>query len=155
MSLSASIHFDSIWAALSEQFGLGLNSIHGPDHWKRVESNGIRLATATEGADLLVVKLFAVFHDSQRINEYTDPDHGPAAERLVRTKQGDWFTLNTDQLELLCLACRKHTDGEVTADPTIGCCWDADRLDLPRVGMTPHRDYMSTAVGKTLASIQR
>ena len=28
------------------------------------------------GANLAVIELFALFHDSQRHNEHTDPDHG-------------------------------------------------------------------------------
>jgi hypothetical protein len=32
--------------------------------------------------------------------------------------------------------------------PTIGVCWDADRLDLPRVGTRPTSDRMSTPYGK-------
>lgn len=148
-------NFQVIWQEVIDQFRLGPDSMHGPAHWKRVESFGIRLAQATAGADLLVVRLFAVFHDSKRINEFTDPDHGPEAEEFVRRKQGDWFSLPQAQLETLCLACRDHADGFVSSDPTIGCCWDADRLDLPRVGIPPHRDLMSTWTGKSLAAIQR
>ena len=29
---------------------------------------------------------------------------------------------------------------------TVGCCWDADRLDLPRVGVAPTAEFMSTPV---------
>ncbi len=149
------IPFDAIWTALTDRFRLGPDSLHGPDHWQRVEQNGLRLARATEGSDLVVVRLFAVFHDSRRLNEGFDPDHGPAAAKSVRKRQGDWFTLTEWQLETLCLACRDHAEGLVSDDPTIGCCWDADRLDLPRVGIPSHRDLMSTAVGKSLATIQR
>ena len=38
----------------------------------------------------------------------------------------------------------EHTDGTISDDPTIGCCWDADRLDLPRVGMQPDPALLST-----------
>ncbi len=155
MTETSHIPYDAIWASLTSRFRLGEDSLHGPDHWRRVEQFGIRLATATEGADLDVVRLFAVFHDSRRQNEFTDPDHGPLAAQSVRKRQGDWFTLSEWQLETLCHACHDHADGHVSGDPTIGCCWDADRLDLPRVGIPPHRDLMSTELGKTLAAIQR
>lgn len=148
-------NLDEIWQAVTARFRLGPDSMHGPTHWRRVEKFGIRLAQATEGADLLVVRLFAVFHDSRRINEFKDPDHGPEAEKFVLRKQGDWFTLTETQLNALCLACRDHAEGYVSTNPTIGCCWDADRLDLPRVGIPPHRDLMSTPTGKALAAIQR
>ena len=35
--------------------------------------------------------------------------------------------------------------GEVSADPTIGCCWDADRLELARFGRHPIARFLSTA----------
>ena len=33
----------------------------------------------------------------------------------------------------------------MTSDPTVGACWDADRLDLPRVWITPDPALLSTA----------
>ena len=35
--------------------------------------------------------------------------------------------------------------------PTIGTCWDADRLDLGRVGIVPQPKFMSTAFAKEVA----
>ncbi|MCA9055199.1 MAG: hypothetical protein KDA75_15270 [Planctomycetaceae bacterium] len=144
--------FKFLWNQLTDQFRLGPKSVHGPDHWRRVEANGIRLAQSTSGADLLVVRLFAVFHDAERWDDGSDLDHGPRAARLVQRVHRDWFEVSANQLELLTVACRDHTEGDTAADPTIGCCWDADRLDLPRVGIMPHRDFMSTALGQRLAS---
>lgn len=145
------VNFGFLWEELTARFRLGEGSLHGPDHWARVEKHGVRLAAATEGADLLVVRLFAVFHDSERMNESIDPDHGHRAARLVKQRHGEWFRVSAPQLSLLRAACRYHADGDVSDDPTIGCCWDADRLDLPRVGIEPHRDFMSTETGKNLA----
>ena len=51
-------------------------------------------------------------------------------------------------MELLEEACRAHTGGGVTADATIGVCWDADRLTLGRVGITPKARYFSTDAGR-------
>ena len=142
--------FDPLWSRLLEQFQLGPYTHHGPDHWRRVESNGIMLADSN-GADLLVVKLFAVFHDSRRLNESLDPGHGGRAAALASKMHGDLFQLESDQLELLLFACRHHHEGMNSAEPTIGACWDADRLDLPRVGIRPNPEFMSTAKGKELA----
>ena len=45
-----------------------------------------------------------------------------------------------------------HTSqAEPTGNPTIDCCIDADRLDLPRVGITPDPERMLTEAGKLLA----
>jgi hypothetical protein len=42
-----------------------------------------------------------------------------------------------------------HTDGHITDDPLVGACWDADRLDLPRVGIAPDPRYLSTQAGRS------
>ncbi len=36
-----------------------------------------------------------------------------------------------------------HSVGEVLTNPTIQSCWDADRLDLGRVGMIPSPKFLS------------
>ena len=54
-------------------------------------------------------------------------------------------------MELLAEACRDHTSGPHHGDPTIGTCWDADRLDLGRVGIIPQEEFMSTQLGKRIA----
>jgi uncharacterized protein len=53
--------------------------------------------------------------------------------------------------DALVYACTWHTDGEFADNPTIGTCWDADRLDLGRVSMIPSSEYMSTPFGKEVA----
>jgi uncharacterized protein len=121
--------------------------LHGLAHWERVGLNGLDLAAETDGADADVALLFALFHDSMRLNDGHDPEHGQRGGALARGLR-KLLPLNDDQLSLLHEACAGHTDGMVSADPTIGVCWDADRLDLPRVGITPAAALMSTAAGK-------
>jgi hypothetical protein len=41
--------------------------------------------------------------------------------------------------------------GQLSDDPTIGTCWDADRLDLVRVGTQSEPSYMSTEFGSEIA----
>jgi uncharacterized protein len=42
---------------------------------------------------------------------------------------------------------------ETATDPTVGCCFDADRLDLARCGITPNPELLSTeAVRELLAA---
>jgi uncharacterized protein len=41
-------------------------------------------------------------------------------------------------------ACARHELGEVTDHPTIGCCWDADRLELSRLDRRPKARLLST-----------
>jgi len=61
------------------------------------------------------------------------------------------FHLDDARLTVLREACILHDRGKVSADATTGVCWDADRLDLPRVGIAPAPRLMSTAEGKRRA----
>ena len=130
-----------------EIFTLGPYSIHGPDHWQRVEDVGLELARKS-GADQTVVRLFAILHDSCRRNDGGDYHHGPRAADMLGSLVPDLFTLDSDRLALLEHAIRNHPKGRTSVEPTIGTCWDADRLDLGRVGMRPHERYMSTKAGR-------
>jgi hypothetical protein len=66
-------------------FKCGANSIHGPSHWERVDAFGLDIAKAS-GADLIVVRLFALLHDSCRQDDGADLDHAPRpAEMLDRS----------------------------------------------------------------------
>jgi uncharacterized protein len=47
-------------------------------------------------------------------------------------------------MERLEFACQEHTNGGVSSDPTIGVCWDADRLNLGRVEIRPDPRWLST-----------
>ena len=144
------LDFDGLWKRVAEQFHAPWYSVHGPDHWRRVERNGLLLATRT-GADREVVRLFALFHDSRRENEGWDREHGARAAVFAGQLRGVAYQFADERFELLRYACEWHTDGEPHDDPTIGTCWDADRLDLGRVGIIPEAKYMSTAFGKEIA----
>jgi uncharacterized protein len=110
----------------------------------RVRRNGLLLAPLT-GANKCVVELFAVLHDSCRHNDYHDPEHGPRAAELAY----DFYLegripCGLEELNLLTKACEGHTHGDTHTDPTIATCWDADRLDLHRVGITPDPKRLCT-----------
>lgn len=126
---------------------LGHDGFHGKDHWLRVLHNAREIAIET-GANLRVVELFAVLHDSQRQNENHDPDHGNRAAAYAAELRGKWFELTDDEMKLLQEACRYHSDGFVEAHPTVQACWDSDRLDLGRVGVRPDPRYLCTSYAK-------
>jgi uncharacterized protein len=108
-----------------------------------VLENGLRIAEAN-GADTEVVTLFALFHDSRRVNDFHDPGHGLRGARLAESLRGSLVHLDNRRFRLLYEACRLHTDGLTEGDPTVLACWDADRLDLGRVGTTPSPVYLGT-----------
>jgi len=136
-----------------EEYTLPWDGFHGIAHWARVLENGLRLVEET-GAQIEVVQLFAVLHDCQRLNEGDDPDHGPRAAELSRELRGVVFRLPDREFRLLHRACAGHTHERTHPDVTIQTCWDADRLDLGRVGMTPDPRYLSTDVARRPETIQ-
>ncbi len=136
-----------------EDYPLPWNGYHGIAHWARVLENGLLLAEES-GAVIEVVQLFAVLHDCRRWNEHHDPDHGPRAAELARSLRGEVFELPDEHFRLLHRACAGHTRERTHPDVTIQTCWDADRLDLGRVGMTPDPRYLSTAIAKRPETIQ-
>jgi uncharacterized protein len=69
---------------------------------------------------------------------------------FARSLRGRLIHLDDTRFELLSEACRLHTDGHTTGDPTLLACWDADRLDLGRVAITPHPKRLCTAGAREL-----
>ncbi len=133
--------------AVLEEYALPWDGDHGIAHWARVLENGLRLTEET-GANVEVVRLFAVLHDSQRLSEVTDPDHGPRAAEFARELRGLMIDLADHEFRLLHRACAGHTHERTHPDITIRTCWDADRLDLGRVGITPHPSRLCTEAAR-------
>jgi uncharacterized protein len=125
------------------RYALPRDGIHGLSHWARVLENGRKLSEMT-CARTRVVELFAVFHDSQRINEAIDEDHGRRGAILATELRGRAYELKDEDFVLLIQACELHTDGLREGDVTLQTCWDADRLDLWRVGIFPQHDRLCT-----------
>jgi uncharacterized protein len=139
--------------AILKDYALPRAGTHGVSHWARVLENGLRLAQVT-GANIEVVQLFAVFHDSRRVNEGWDFGHGCRGAELAAKLRGHLFKLGDEEFNLLYEACAGHTDGLTDADVTIQTCWDADRLDLGRVGIWPEAGKLCTAAAKAPETIQ-
>ena len=121
--------------------------LHGLDHWWRIWKNAQMLTGLEPGADLEVVALYALFHDSMRLNDGADPGHGLRGYKLwerFNQHQDVWRYLTQDQRELFFEACVNHSDGQRSTNPTIAVCWDSDRLDLHRKGIWPDPRQMST-----------
>lgn len=142
----------AVIAAVRAQYRLDWDGIHGLAHWERVRENGLRLAEST-GARTDIVELFAYFHDACRHNNSLDPEHGPRGAALARDLAGSAFDLDSEGLALLVEACTGHTRGETVAEITVATCWDADRLDLARVGKTPRPEFLCTAAARDPAII--
>ena len=105
--------------------------------------NGLMLADVN-GADKRVISYFAYIHDCQRWNEDDDPEHGPRAAAYAE-KNRNLIDLSQAQFCKLVDACTDHTFAMPSdypfVDITLATCWDADRLDIGRVGLTLDSKY--------------
>ena len=126
-----------------QEFALPWYGIHGISHWVRVRENGLRLAKVTD-ANTDVIEFFAFLHDSKRLDDGWDLDHGRRAAKFIRTLQGSLVNLADQDFDRLVYACERHSDGLIEADITVQTCWDADRLDLGRIGIKPNSRYLCT-----------
>ncbi|MDT8284120.1 MAG: HD domain-containing protein [Thermovirgaceae bacterium] len=125
--------------------GLGL---HGISHLRRVAILSGRLAGAV-GEDVESAVVMGFLHDCARRNDGTDLEHPHDSAVLARGLIERFFPhLDVDRI---CDAIEGHADGEVTTDPLTACLWDADRLELKRIGRTIDLDLLSTKVAKRLA----
>jgi uncharacterized protein len=138
---------------VKKEFALSLDDIHGLAHWNRVLENGLKIA-GESGADKLIVELFTYLHDSKRTNNGFDPGHGKRAAAFARTLRGSLINLNNEDFELLEYACEHHTSGLTLAHVTIQTCWDADRLDLGRIGIKPDPKFLCTDIAKKAETIE-
>lgn len=132
------------WPALVESIALASparsSPIHGETHWRRVAALGLELAAGAP-VDAELVLLFAMTHDAMRFSEGADLGHGPRAAVFVGQLD---LGLSVDRQTRLEEALAGHSLGTTSTDPTIAACWDADRLDLYRLGRTPLDDLLST-----------
>jgi uncharacterized protein len=141
--------FDELLGEVRARSAIPPRSSHGPEHWNRVRELGLEIAGSTRGADLHSVELFALLHDAMRETEFVDPGHGDrGAELAIELALEGAIGLRESQFVKLLYACRRHTDGLTSKDPTIGACWDADRLDLIRDGELPRVELISTLAGR-------
>ena len=134
-------------STILKKYRLPLNGIHGVSHWARVLENGLRLARHS-GADVRIVQLFAIFHDSKRENESLDDGHGVRGAEFAAQLRRTAFELSDREFDMLYYACAHHTDGLIEADVTIQTCWDADRLDLLRAGISPQPYKLCTPAAR-------
>ena len=142
--------YERLWKYVSEKKRSASSPIHGITHWRRVFENGLMIAKET-GANVDLVELFALFHDSCRLNDGRDHHHGRRTADWVESIRSDFPDISDDVFQFLLEAIRDHTHVRLTVNIHIATCWDADRLDLGRVGKTPREEFMNTDMGRIIA----
>ena len=134
-------------------YQMDIKGFQGYAHWMRVLYNG-RLLAKAKGANSKVVELFCLLHDTQCLNENRDPEHGSRASEFAKTLHGNWFDADDYETELLVEALSYHSDGYVEGDTTVQVCWDADRLDVGRVGIKPIPSRLCTVTAKSIGALE-
>ena len=124
---------------------------HGESHWLGVLAAAVRILERGSPADPAVLLAFALLHDAQRRSEGRDSKHGARAAAFADRLHGELLRLNPRQRDLLRRALIDHDRGLTSDDATIGACWDADRLTLPRVGISVNPAKLSTPEAVELA----
>jgi uncharacterized protein len=140
------------------------SDIHDISHWKRVAVNGKLLCECferrtpwftrkfKEKPNLRVITLFAFLHDSHRVDDGCDMEHGPRAAKAINEIRNTLLSYLSDkEFWQLQEAIKYHTSATSHPDVTVATCFDADRLDLVRIGIQPDPQYMATPCGKYLA----
>ena len=136
------------------------SALHGETHWRCVAATGLELASEDATVDRAMVFCFGPLHDTRRVNDAVDPEQGARAAQFAEELRVDrLLQLGEARLSALIEALRLHSDGQVSPDPTIGTCWDADRappagLDPPesRAALDARCPRASTALGGGHAS---
>ncbi|HMO16802.1 MAG TPA: hypothetical protein PKA63_03005 [Oligoflexia bacterium] len=142
------LDFSDLLCEIAFGYKLDLDGIHGLNHWARVFHFGSLIAKDLEHVDLIVVELFALFHDSRRENENSDPEHGYRGSQLAIQLLSDY--IDSYRLHTLVEACIWHTSQTFSKNLTVQVCWDADRLDLFRLGIEVNPAFLNTSNAKSL-----
>ena len=133
------INLEAIWSRVLKDTSVEYYSIHGPDHWVRVERNGLYVAQQT-GANNTIVQLFAVFHDCMRWNDSIDPGHGRRGVEYAAQIKNELINIPASDFDKLCYACEWHTDKrttvqsekEIASEP----CTRIQVSDVPLIALT-------------------
>jgi uncharacterized protein len=123
--------------------------VHGLGHSYRVEKNGYMLSQFMNVSGT-VVRIFSYLHDFCRLNDGTDPEHGlRAANHVESIREFIKYHLNANdrEVDLIAYACKNHTDMVKSDIEIVNICFDADRLDLGRCGITLDPKLMATTLG--------
>jgi len=130
------------------------STIHGDEHWRCVAATGLALAPWVGDVDRTLVFCFALLHDTRRMSDSIDPEHGARAASFAHELRDEGvLPLDDVRFALLSEALEHHAAGLVSADPTTGTCWDADRLHLPRVSIQPRAELLSTRAFRGRAAL--
>lgn len=123
----------------------GRTQIHGLDHLRNVGYLSGKFA-AELGISLETAIIGGFLHDCARSDDSDDAFHAEKSALLARKLIKKNYS-NIDE-ELVYKTILFHSGGKTTDNHIQGCVWDADRLDLIRLGIQPKKELLSTEPGK-------
>ena len=136
---------DALLARVRAGAALAGSHLHGEHHWRSVATVARRLLDEGEPGDPAVVFLFALLHDCRRVDEGADRLHGRRAAAFTTELDETELGLARWQRSMLVVAIGEHTGGRADGRETAAVCFDADRLLLGRVGITPDPARLATS----------
>lgn len=112
--------------------------IHGEEHWRAVALTGLVLSKAERRISTSVILAFAICHDSRRIDESFDEDHGIRAAQELRANKGVLSFLGEQSAQQVITACdiHSHAQSAINEDISVRACLDSDRFNLLRLGFS-------------------
>lgn len=148
--------YQEIFDKICEHYALNLYGAHGIEHWENVYANTMMLSKVY-GIESNIFMLFALLHDSKRLDEDDDFEHGiRAASFALELINNGKITLEAEDAKRLIYACANHTKANKTdplyQDIIVQICLDADKLDIGRVGVIPEKSHFLTPYAQTLVA---
>ena len=146
--------FTDVLEIVKKEFKLDLYGIHGINHWERVFLNTQKLSKYYN-IESDVFELFSILHDSQRVDEYADLEHGKRAKKFIENLiEMGMIKLDKKDQDRLLYACENHTKPnkkhKLYGDLIVQICLDSDKMNIGRVGVVPNEKYFLTSYAKEL-----
>lgn len=127
--------WDRLLAEARDGARLAHEPMHGEPHWRAVAWAGLRIRAHAPGVSPGVLVAFGLLHDCRRETDDWDPEHGDRAALVAARSRPLKRLLGAEGRDLVSEACRLHERGMSRPEAlAIGACWDADRVNLVRLG---------------------
>ncbi len=119
--------------------------IHGINHLRQVAYLAGRFA-ASNNTCVETAVIGGYLHDCARQDDSGGNAHAHESAELAKNIITNYYPkIDADKLYN---AIYYHADGLVSRDPLLGYIWDADRITLTRLGITPQFELLSTEIAK-------
>jgi len=126
----------------------GINCQHGLAHILRASTFAKIMAITMCPQYINEIIIGIMLHDIDRKNDSFDLSHPKrSADKAKQLIKKYWPGLAMNKI---IYAIENHHKGQVSNDPIIGIIWDADRLDLVRLGIDIDKRLLSTKIATRL-----